>query len=145
MDNQRSSDRRALVAVAAQFFMNGALFASFIPRLPEVRDNVGISTAGVGVLLSIAGAGGLLGSAVVGRTIERFGTRRTIMGGGVILAWSLPLIGFASSSFVLLMGLIAMASFDVLVDVAMNMQGSWLSGRRRIPVMNRLHGLWSFG
>lgn len=143
--NNHVADRRALLAIAAQFFVNGALFASFVPRLPEVRDQVGISTTGVGVLLSMAGLGGLLGSVVVGRTIERMGTRRTMIGAGIILSFSLPLIGFARSSFVLLMGLLAMMSFDVLVDVAMNMQGSWLSARRRKPVMNRLHGLWSLG
>ena len=38
-----------------------------------------------------------------------------------------------------------MLTFDVLVDVAMNLQGSWLSARRHAPVMNRLHGLWSLG
>jgi hypothetical protein len=35
--------------------------------------------------------------------------------------------------------------FDVLVDIAMNLQGSWISARRRVPVINRLHGLWSLG
>ena len=38
-----------------------------------------------------------------------------------------------------------MMGFDVLVDVPMNMQASWLSARRHTPVMNRLHGLWSLG
>jgi len=46
---------------------------------------------------------------------------------------------------VLLVGLIGMFSLDVPVDVAMNMQGSWLSARRHTPVINRLHGLWSLG
>jgi fucose permease len=34
---------------------------------------------------------------------------------------------------------------DVLVDISMNLQGSWISARRHAPVMNRLHGLWSLG
>ena len=38
-----------------------------------------------------------------------------------------------------------LSSMDVLVDSAMNTQGSWISGRRAVPVMNRLHGLWSLG
>ncbi|MCY3910012.1 MAG: hypothetical protein OXF99_00775 [bacterium] len=49
------ADSRALRAVAAQFFVNGTLFASFVPRLPEIRDRVEISVAGVGALLSTAG------------------------------------------------------------------------------------------
>jgi fucose permease len=34
---------------------------------------------------------------------------------------------------------------DVLVDISMNLQGSWISARRHTPVMNRLHGLWGLG
>jgi hypothetical protein len=34
---------------------------------------------------------------------------------------------------------------DPIVDVAMNIQGSNISARRKKPVMNRLHGLWSVG
>jgi len=54
-------------------------------------------------------------------------------------------IGFATGPAVLLVGLAALSVFDVLVDSAMNIQGSWISGRRSTPVMNRLHGLWSLG
>ncbi len=67
-------DRRALRSVAVQFFVNGALFASFIPRLPEIRDRVDISVDQVGLLLSLAGVAGLVGSAAVGPAITRLGT-----------------------------------------------------------------------
>jgi MFS family permease len=138
-------DKRALRAIAIQFFVNGALFASFIPRLPEIRDHVGISTAGIGLLTSIAGVTGLIASATVGRAIARFGTRRVMLVAGTLVSLSLPIVGLATTPIVLLIGLAGMLSFDVLVDVAMNMQGSWLSARRHAPVMNRLHGLWSLG
>ncbi len=138
-------DRRALRSVAAQFFVNGALFASFIPRLPEIRDRVGISVAGLGLLLSIAGVSGLIGSATVGPAIARFGTRHVMLGAGIVVALSLAVVGLATTPALLLVGLVGMLTFDVLVDVAMNLQGSWLSARRHAPVMNRLHGLWSLG
>ena len=133
------------MAVAVQFFVNGALFASFIPRLPEIRDRVGISTAGLGLLLSIAGVSGLIGSATVGPAISKVGTRRVIMAAGTVVSLSLAVVGLATTPLVLLAGLVGMLTFDVLVDVAMNLQGSWLSARRHAPVMNRLHGLWSLG
>ncbi len=128
-----------------QFFVNGALFASFLPRLPEIRDRVGISVAELGLLLSLAGASGLVGSATVGPAISRFGTRRVMLGAGALVASSLAVVGLADRPLVLAVGLVGMLTFDVLVDVAMNMQGSWLSARRHTPVMNRLHGLWSLG
>ena len=138
-------DERALRAIAVQFFVNGALFASFIPRLPEIRDRVGISVGGIGLLMSIAGVGGLAASASVGRAIRRFGTRRVMLVAGTVVSISLPVVGLATAPIVLLVGLAGMLSFDVLVDVAMNLQGSWLSARRHAPIMNRLHGLWSLG
>ena len=140
-----ATDRRALRAVALQFFVNGAVIATFIPRLPEIRDRVGISVAVLGLLLTLAGACGLVSSAAVGPMVSRFGTRRVVIGGGVVLVASLPIIGWARTPLVLLGGLALLSTVDVLVDVAMNMQGSWLSGRRHAPVMNRLHGLWSLG
>lgn len=140
-----ATDRRALRSVAMQFFVNGALFASFLPRLPEIRDRVGISVAGLGLLLSIAGVSGLVGSATVGPAIARFGTRHVMLGAGALVASSLAVVGLATTPLLLAVGLVGMLTFDVLVDVAMNMQGSWLSARRHAPVMNRLHGLWSLG
>lgn len=144
-DGLSRADRRALIAVATQFFVNGALFASFVPRLPEIRDRVGIGTNTLGVLLAVGALAGVLGSAMVGRLIERFGTRRMLIGAGVALCASLPLIGFATLPAMLVVGLALMSIFDVLVDSAMNLQGSWISARRSAPVMNRLHGLWSLG
>jgi fucose permease len=136
---------RALAAVAMQFAVNGALFASFIPRLPEIRDQVSIGTDALGVLLSVASAAGLIGSATVSRLIRHLGTRLTIVVGASAISAFLALVGVATVWPLVLIGLAGMAMFDVYVDVAMNMQGSWLSARRHRPVMNRLHGLWSLG
>lgn len=138
-------DRRALQSVATQFFVNGAIFASISPRLPEIRTRLDVSTGTLGLLLAVGAAAGILGSLSVGRLIERFGSRHVLIGGAVVLAATLPLIGFATEWFVFLAGMMLLSAFDVLVDASMNLQGSWLSARRAAPVMNRLHGLWSLG
>ncbi len=137
--------RRALRSVAVQFFVNGAVFASFVPRLPEIRDRVDVSVSVLGVLLSLAGVCGLGASALVGPIIGRLGTRMVMVAGGVALSTSLAVVGLADQAWILLVGLIGLQGFDVMVDVSMNLQGSWLSAQRPFPVMNRLHGLWSLG
>ncbi len=144
-DGLSPTDRRALASVALQFFVNGVIFASFIPRLPEVRDRIDVTTGTLGLLLAAGALSGLFGSVVVGRAIERLGTRRVLIAAGVAMCVSLPVVGLATMPIVFVVGLAALNTFDVLVDSAMNMQGSWISGRRRAPVMNRLHGLWSLG
>ncbi len=139
------TDRRALQSVAAQFFVNGAVLASFVPRLPEIREQVDVSLATLGLLMTIAGAIGIIGSVAVSPLIERFGTRSVIVVGGFLLVSSLAVIGLAEHPLVLVAALAGFSVFDVIVDVPMNMQGSWISARRTKPVMNRLHGLWSLG
>ena len=89
-------DNRALLSVATQFFENGLVVASFVPRLPAIRDRADISTATLGALLAIGSAAGLLGSLAVGRLIERFGTRRVLISGALTLVASLAAVGLAT-------------------------------------------------
>ena len=138
-------DRRALVAVAGQFFVNGAMTASFLARAPQIRDRIGVSVDEFGGLLTVAAVFGLLGSLVGGRVVHAASTRRILQAGAVAMILSLPVIGAARSPLVWLLAMFAYVFFDVLVDISMNLQGSWISARRHGPIMNRLHGLWSLG
>lgn len=138
-------DRRALVAVAGQFFVNGAMTASFLARAPQIRDRIGVTVDEFGLLLTIAAVFGLVGSALAGRVVHAASTRRVLEAGAVVMVASLVLIGAARSPAVWLTGMLAYQLVDVLVDISMNLQGSWLSARRPAPVMHRLHGVWSLG
>ena len=128
-----------------QFFVNGAVFASYAPRLPEIRDDLGITVAGLGVLLALGSGCRLIGSAATGRVIEWVGTRAVLLFAGLGLVIGLAAIGLASSPVLFLVALGGLQVCDVLVDVSMNLQASWLNDRRHAPVLNRLHGLWSLG
>ncbi|MEM7095344.1 MAG: MFS transporter [Actinomycetota bacterium] len=141
----RPTDQRALASVAVQFFVNGAMFASFVPRLPEIREKIDVSFGALGATLTIASAAGLIGSLFASRVVAAIGTRWSIVVGAAVLIATLPMVGVAGSLVALGLALAVMQAFDVLVDVGMNLQGSWLSDRRSVPVMNRLHGLWSLG
>jgi MFS family permease len=138
-------DRGALAAVAGQFFVNGAMTASFVARAPQIRDRIGVTVAGFGLLLTTASVFGLLGSFVAGRIIHFARTKRVLQAGGAVMVLSLLVIGAAHSPGMWLVGTCTYFFVDVLVDISMNLQGSWISARRHAPVMNRLHGLWSLG
>ena len=140
-----ATDRRALQAVAVQFFVNGAVFASFVPRLPEIRDRLGLSLDQLGAVLTAGAAIGLLASMWSPRIIDAIGTRKSLIAFVLVLLCGLQIVGFAEVWWMLLLGSAVMLTADGVVDIAMNLQGSWLSSRRHAPVMNRLHGLWSLG
>ncbi len=136
---------RSLAAVAAQFWVNGMVYAAVVPRLPDIRDRLAIDVAELGLILTIAGFGGLLGSALSSRAIKRFGTRTCIIFATVVTLAVLSVLGLARSAVVFTAALVGLAVLDVVMDIAMNIQGARLSARRSKPVMNRLHGLWSLG
>ena len=139
-------DRRALKSVGVQFFANGATYATIIPRLPEIRDQVGISIGGLGRRADRRQRRqpDRLGFRRACRR-SRIGSRRVMIYGATMSIGFLPIIGFATSPVVLAVALFGLLFFDIFIDVAMNVQGSALSARRHTPVMNRLHGLWSLG
>ncbi len=138
-------DRRALLSVATQFFVNGVVFSSISPRLPEIRTRIDVTTGTLGLLLAAGALAGVLGSMSVGRLVERYGSRSVMIGSGVALVAAMPVIGYSTTAAMFLVGMMMLSTFDVLVDSCMNLQASWLSARRPKPVLNRLHGLWSLG
>lgn len=136
--------RAALVAIGTLFFVNGASAASWLPRLPDVRDRLGVSESGLGLTLVGMGVGGLIVSLLSGVVVDRFGSRRVAVFTSAVLSALLPLIGLASEAVVLFAVLIAIGSFDGLTDVAMNTQAVMIQ-EGRTHVMSRLHGMWSTG
>jgi fucose permease len=138
-------DRRALRSVAVQFFANGTVYATVIPRLPDIRERVDISIGALGLVLTLGSVASLIGSLLTGRVIARFGSRRVMIYGAALSIAFLPVVGFATGPVLLVVALFGLVFFDVFIDVAMNVQGSALSARRHTPVMNRLHGFWSLG
>lgn len=140
-----TADARALRAIAVQFMLNGIAAAAYIPRLPEIRDQLGIDLSDIGLIITCASIGGLFGSWLCSRLVVRFGTKRLMIVGSMVLIAAIPCVALAQTTTALIAVLALIAFTDVIVDVAMNMQGSALSARRAQPVINRLHGLWSVG
>jgi predicted MFS family arabinose efflux permease len=136
--------RRTAVAIAALFFTNGAAFASWAPRIPELADRIGVDLAGLGLTLLMMGVGGLAGTAPAGRLIDRIGSRRVAIGGGVAVSTAVALIGFASTPVVLGLALLLVGMFDVSADLGMNAQAVFVQVKGT-GAINRFHGLWSIG
>ena len=127
-----TTDRRALAAVATQFFVNGLVYATIIPRYPEIRDRVDISTGGLGLVLTMGSIAGLVGSVLAGGVVARAGSRRSMVVAQSSAIVGLAMVGLAAHPAVLVVGLMAVLFFDVFADVAMNMQGSVLSGMKEV-------------
>ncbi|MGK2928880.1 MAG: MFS transporter [Acidimicrobiales bacterium] len=132
-------------AVLVLFFANGATFSSWLPRVPEVRDRLGLSLGTLGLVLLGIGLGGLLSSAAAGLVVDRVGSRRGAVVSTVVLGGGLVSIGLAPTALTLGVALVALSAVDALADIAMNVQATDVQRRSGRSVMQRFHAGWSVG
>lgn len=141
----RHTNRLTAVAVGVFFFVNGATYASWVPRLPEIRRSLEISDTVLGLTLVGAGVGGLAMSLLSGVLVDRIGSRAATIITSLALSAMLPLIAIAPTPGVLFAILVAIGGLDGLTDVAMNSQALQLQRRVRQSLVNRMHATWSIG
>ncbi|HEX6567580.1 MAG TPA: MFS transporter, partial [Acidimicrobiales bacterium] len=132
-------------AVAAVFVANGLGGPSFLPRLPERQAALGLSDAGLGLVLIGMAAGALVASPAAGRAVERLGSRPVVVAAALALAASLWTAGAAAEPAVLFVALAAIGAADATMDIAMNANGAALERWSGRSIMHRLHGAWSLG
>ena len=68
--------RAARFAVSTVFFVNGAFVATFLPRLPAIKDGLALTNAELGAAVAAMPVGGLLAGGFAGVLIARFGSGR---------------------------------------------------------------------
>ena len=140
-----TSARRLALSAGVLFFANGATYGNWIPRLPEIKDRLGVTNSGLGVALLGGGLGGLVGSLAVGAVMSRVGSRRMVLVTMTLVAAAMTLVAFVSQAWMLLVVLSLIGLFDVCADVAINAQGVIAQEQLGRSIMNRLHGMWSLG
>jgi Major Facilitator Superfamily len=132
-------------AVAAAFVVNGLGGPSFLPRLPERQAALGLSDAGLGVVLVGMAAGALVASPVAGRLIGTLGSRPVVVASALALGASLWTAGAAPTALTLALALALIGASDAAMDTAMNANAAAYEGRTGRSIMHRLHGAWSIG
>lgn len=95
--------RRLLALVSAIIFVDALLFTALTPLVPLYVDEYDLSKAGAGLLVGAYGAGALLGGIPGGLAAARFGPRRAVVAGLLLLA--VASLSFAAADSALALGL----------------------------------------
>lgn len=146
---QASSTHVARNAVGISFTLNGLLFATWVSRIPEVREVLGLSNGALGALLLALAGGSVLSLPTTGALINRFGTVRVVRFGGASAAVGLLLAGLGAG----LWGAVPVTAFGLFCygvgtgvwDVAMNVEGAAVEHALGRTIMPRFHAAFSFG
>ncbi|MCI2416466.1 MFS transporter [Saccharopolyspora sp. K220] len=135
----------ARLAVAALFLVNGASFASVVPRYPELKDALALSNAALGTALAAFPLGALLAGLLAGPILVRWRSAAVAVWCSVLLAADLVAIASAGQWWQLAGALFVAGALDAIVDVAMNAHGLRVQRRYGRSIVNSFHGLWSVG
>ena len=146
-------DRRQIVAwrnaMFVVFSLCGLALASWVSRLPAVRDELGASTLDMGVLIFGLSFGSILGLLGSSHIIARIGARTTLRWGFTIAPIGLAIAGVAatvSPNFVVIfIGLAVFGASFSMSDVAMNVSGAANERALGRAIMPIYHAFFSFG
>jgi MFS family permease len=145
--------RRQVVAWRNAMFVIFALcgvgMASWVARVPAVRDSFGASIQEMGVLIFGIALGSILGLLASSHLIARLGARRTmsiffIVGPAGFVVAGLG-ASFGPSFLIVFLGLTVFGAGLSICDVAMNVSGAANERVLRRTIMPIYHAFFSFG
>jgi MFS family permease len=127
------------------FLLLGIVSMGWVPRIPEIKDAIGLSNGAFGFVLIGSTFGSITGAQLAGRLMHTYGSQRTIFVGVVIMPAGLAGMALATNAVALFITLYTMGLGYALIDMCYNYQGTVVEkilGRR---YLSSFHGMWSAG
>jgi hypothetical protein len=132
------------IALSIAFVAYGAVSGSWVPRLPAIKEHLGLSDGQVGLALLAGAVGAVFGAGAARFALNR-GARVWVRGGTVALCASLLGLGAAGQFVALLAAFVVFGILAGFVDVLENAQAAELEREAGRPLINGFHGFWSLG
>ncbi len=149
---QQLSHRQSIAwrnSIFVVFALPGLAMATWVSRLPAVRDSLGIRIDQVGILIFAMAAGSIAGLLLSSHIIARLGAKRTMLLGTAVIAAGLALAGLGATVGpvfgVTFSGLFVLGFASGITDVAMNVSGAANERVLGKSIMPIFHAFFSFG
>ncbi|MCB8982614.1 MAG: MFS transporter [Ardenticatenaceae bacterium] len=142
---KQASTRAWRWAVLTMFFVNGAIMANWVSRIPQIQTTLAMSDGTLGLVLLWLAVGVLVALSMAGGLIARFGSRTVTIGGALLLAATMLPLGMMPNPPALSFNLFLFGGAMSLMDVAMNAQGVGVEKTLKRPVMSSFHAAYSIG
>ena len=118
---------------------------AWVPRIPEIKHQFGLSDGGLGFILLGSTFGALIGSQISGRLTHIYGSQLIAGVGAFIMPSGLFIMGSAHQILQLFIGLFVMGFGYVMLDITLNTQAVALERLLKRRWMSTFHGMWSVG
>ncbi|WP_248796567.1 MFS transporter [Pseudomonas sp. MWU13-2105] len=127
------------------FFIAGFGVAAWAPLVPYAKARAGLDEGTLGLLLLCLGVGSIIAMPVAGALASRFGCRRVLSVGTVLICLALPLLATVSSLPWLVVSLFLFGAGLGAVDSTVNLQAVIVERASGKTMMSGFHGLFSLG
>jgi MFS family permease len=137
----------ATKATYAAFIGAGFATASWASRIPQIRDQLQLTPASLGLVLLAVAGGSLIALPLAGIIVHRFNSRRTVAAMSMLLSVGLIVLstGYLIGVLPVLVGFALIGFANGAWDVAMNVQGATVERHLGRAIMPRFHAGFSVG
>src|SRR5690554_1408862 len=142
MEHSYSALRRAVFLI---FLVCGLGLSSWVPMVPFTKERLALNEAGLGVLLLCLGAGAIVMMPITGLLIQKHGSRKVMLFGGITLSLILPLLLLLVNPVAMGAALLLFGASIGAMDVAMNEQAIRVQQLYGRHIMSSFHGFFSIG
>jgi predicted MFS family arabinose efflux permease len=139
--------QRATRSVYVVFILAGVIIASFLSRVPQIRDLLELKPGPLGRLLLMTAIGSLISLPLSGLIVHRLGAARTVtlMSFVGMSGLGIAAVGTEVSAVVVGAGLLFFGFGAGAWDVAMNVEAAAVEQQLERSIMSRFHAAFSIG
>lgn len=131
------------IAVGSFFFLAGLTFSSWASRIPDIKNALHLTEAGLGLVLFALPVGQLVGLPLSAWLSSRFGTKLVMVVASVLYPLTLVLLASTGSILQLVSALFLFGLWANMINIAMNSQAVGVENLYGKSIMASFHGLWS--
>lgn len=127
------------------FFLQPIAFGSWLPRIPDVQEALGLGPAGLAFALLGLPCGTLITLPFAGPLVGRIGPRMAIIAGFVLYSLAVSLPALAPNAAILFVALMLAGSTISFVELGLNVMADQVEKSTGSLIMTTAHGFWSVG
>jgi fucose permease len=135
----------AIWALRAQFFVAGALFATWGVHVPSIKVHYGLGEQSLAIAMLASGAGAIVALLYAGRLLARHAPGRVVPLMALVCVAAVGSLLAPSRYGLLLALMLAYGMAAALFDVAINDEATAIERRSGRRLMSGFHGMFSLG
>lgn len=131
--------------LSALFFIFGFGIMAWVPRFPDLKENLGLSNGPFGSILTTGAIGAFTGLLTAGHIVHKFGVKIVFNCATILLYLSFAVIVQVHSPAVFIVFNVLIGFGITCIHVALNTQGFHIQERSGENVITSSAGYWSAG